>query len=84
MANIVSEIGNKDDGFHLDNIHFFKGICEDKIVYKSSGNKGFGYDPIFQPDGASKTFAEMETDEKNNYSHRGKAMQKLMQFLDQK
>ena len=45
------------------------------------GTGGFGYDPIFVPDGESKTFAEMSREEKNRYSHRGKAVDKLLDFL---
>ena len=64
-----------------NNIQFFKGICKGVIVNEPSGAHGFGYDPIFRPERASKTFAEMETHEKNSYSHRGKAMEKLIEFL---
>jgi XTP/dITP diphosphohydrolase len=59
----------------------FKGICEGVITKLPSGNKGFGYDPIFKPNGYSQTFAEMPASEKNKISHRGLAFQKLIEFL---
>lgn len=65
------------------NVEFFEGVCEGKITAAPSGGEGFGYDPIFIPDGATKTFAEMNMDEKNKYSHRRKAVDKLVSFLDQ-
>lgn len=61
--------------------HLFKGICEGTITLKKSGNKGFGYDPIFKPKGYDVTFADMTLDEKNKISHRGKAVQSLINFL---
>ncbi len=61
--------------------YLFEGICKGKIISEKRGNKGFGYDPIFIPDGFTKTFAEMNLDEKGKISHRGKAIQKLTQFL---
>lgn len=57
------------------------GYCEGKIVYKPQGEKGFGYDPLFLPDGYSKTFGEMSDDEKNLISHRAKALKKLVEKL---
>jgi len=60
----------------------FEGICEGTILEERKGNNGFGYDPIFVPDGSKKTFAEMDTDEKNKYSHRKKAMSKMIDFLE--
>ncbi|HTB52493.1 MAG TPA: RdgB/HAM1 family non-canonical purine NTP pyrophosphatase [Ferruginibacter sp.] len=61
--------------------HQFEGICEGKITSKERGEKGFGYDPVFVPDGSEKTFAEMSMEEKNKYSHRKKATEKLINFL---
>ncbi len=61
----------------------FEGICSGKIIDEPVGEKGFGYDPIFIPDGSTKTFAEMTMDEKNRFSHRKKAMAKLLSFLSQ-
>jgi XTP/dITP diphosphohydrolase len=59
----------------------FEGICKGKITQDQKGNKGFGYDPVFIPDGADKCFAEMTLEEKNQYSHRQKAVTQLIQFL---
>lgn len=59
----------------------FEGICKGKIAEDQQGNKGFGYDPVFIPDGANKCFAEMTMEEKNQYSHRQKAVTQLIQFL---
>ncbi|MEI6584847.1 MAG: RdgB/HAM1 family non-canonical purine NTP pyrophosphatase [Sediminibacterium sp.] len=61
--------------------YLFEGICEGVIVQLQKGFDGFGYDPIFIPNGATKTFAEMTMAEKNNFSHRKKAMKKLIDFL---
>jgi XTP/dITP diphosphohydrolase len=59
----------------------FEGICPGVILTARKGGKGFGYDPIFVPDGAVKAFAEMDMTEKNQYSHRAKAFHKLVNFL---
>jgi len=59
----------------------FTGECHGKISMKILGDHGFGYDPIFIPDGSNKTFANMETEEKNRFSHRGKSLNKLIEFL---
>ncbi len=61
---------------------FFEGIVEGRIAEAINGNLGFGYDPIFIPEGFSCTFAEMTADEKNSISHRGKAVKKLINFLN--
>jgi XTP/dITP diphosphohydrolase len=58
-----------------------KGTCEGKIAYKMKGTKGFGYDPIFIPQGYLRTFAQMPLKLKNRISHRGKALQKAKAFL---
>jgi XTP/dITP diphosphohydrolase len=60
---------------------FFEGICKGIILSKKQGTQGFGYDPIFKPDGFSKSFAEMDSLEKNRISHRGIAVNKLITFL---
>ena len=62
--------------------YFFEGICPGKIISERKGNNGFGYDPVFVPDGSNKTFAEMDMAEKNRFSHRKKAMEKLVTFLN--
>jgi XTP/dITP diphosphohydrolase len=62
----------------------FEGIVTGKIVFQKRGAGGFGYDPIFQPDGFSKTLAEMTMEEKNKISHRARAMNKLVDYLRSK
>ncbi len=62
-------------------LHQFSGICEGILLREPFGNNGFGYDPIFMPDGAIKTFAEMDLAEKNIFSHRKRAVGKLLGFL---
>ena len=61
--------------------HLFEGSIEGKITTTISGTKGFGYDPIFIPDGYDVTFAEMEAEEKNQISHRGVAVRKMIEYL---
>ncbi|MFY7742257.1 MAG: non-canonical purine NTP diphosphatase [Flavobacterium sp.] len=61
--------------------HLFEGIVKGKIVLEPKGNQGFGYDPIFIPDGYTTTFAEMSMEEKSKISHRGLAVEKLVRFL---
>ena len=63
------------------NEHFFEGTVEGAIRRGRAGTQGFGYDPVFQPDGYAITFAEMSMDEKNKISHRAKAVEKLVAFL---
>ena len=59
----------------------FEGICQGSIISQKRGAKGFGYDPIFLPDGKNQTFAEMSLQEKGTIGHRGKAMQKLITYF---
>ena len=61
--------------------HFFEGVVEGAIRDERTGTGGFGYDPIFQPDGFDITFAEMSLEEKNRISHRARAVEKLVAFL---
>jgi XTP/dITP diphosphohydrolase len=61
--------------------YLFEGIVIGTITYIKSGKEGFGYDPIFIPDGKTSTFAEMELAEKNTVSHRARAFKKLREFL---
>lgn len=65
----------------IKEIHKFEGIVEGEIIQERRGGEGFGYDPIFQPDGYDKTFAELGMDIKNHISHRARATQKLAEFL---
>ncbi|MGE5356552.1 MAG: RdgB/HAM1 family non-canonical purine NTP pyrophosphatase [Deltaproteobacteria bacterium] len=67
---------------NIDNKKFiFEGEVKGKILNTPRGSKGFGYDPVFQPEGYDLSFAEMDTDLKGQISHRGKAVQKLIAFL---
>ncbi len=61
--------------------HFFDGVVEGHIITEKHGDGGFGYDPLFVPDGYEKTFAELGNEVKNNISHRAKAVEKLAEFL---
>jgi len=60
----------------------FIGECQGKITFEEKGTNGFGYDPIFVPVGELRTFAQMETEEKNSFSHRGKSLDKLIDFFN--
>ena len=59
----------------------FEGEIKGKIISEKRGNLGFGYDPVFVPENEDKTFAEMDLTEKNKFSHRARAMEKLIEFL---
>ena len=59
----------------------FEGVCKGNITNEKQGEKGFGYDPIFQPNGHDKTFAQMPIELKNQIGHRGKAVKQLIDFL---
>lgn len=61
--------------------HLFTGIVEGNITYEKTGEGGFGYDPIFKPEGLDVTFAQMTLDEKSQMSHRGRAVAQLINFL---
>lgn len=74
FRTVISLIWNQQE-------YLFEGICKGQILNIQKGQDGFGYDPIFVPDGATKTFAEMPLEEKNQFSHRKKAMQQLLAFL---
>lgn len=63
--------------------YLFEGICNGEIISSPRGTEGFGYDPVFVPSGSGKTFAEMNMEEKNLYSHRTAAAAKLVDFLHQ-
>jgi XTP/dITP diphosphohydrolase len=62
-------------------IHEFEGIVNGTILSEKRGKNGFGYDPIFEPENCGKSFAEMNVDEKNKYSHRARATAKMIHFL---
>lgn len=85
----LSGIGNRQARFRTvislifnGKNHFFEGICEGIIATSPAGSNGFGYDPVFVPQGSNKTFAEMTLPEKNRFSHRKKATAKLLEFLN--
>ncbi|GAB7256828.1 non-canonical purine NTP diphosphatase [Polaribacter sp. OB-PA-B3] len=92
MQKLLSELKDKESRkaqfrtavcLNLNNKQFiFEGICKGEILKKKQGEKGFGYDPIFKPTGFSESFAEMSSEEKNKISHRGLAIQKLVDFLN--
>lgn len=65
-----------------DKEYYFEGVCSGVITTQYMGEKGFGYDPIFQPDGYAKSFAQMDMATKNKISHRGLAVNKLIAFLN--
>lgn len=61
--------------------YLFEGVVEGQIIDRETGHEGFGYDPLFRPDGYDRTFAQMTTEEKNAVSHRTRAVRKLAAFL---
>ena len=91
MSKLLSELENKTNRkaqfrtsicLNLNGNQFlFDGICKGEILQQKQGKKGFGYDPIFKPEGFNKSFAEMSSEEKNKISHRGLAIKKLVTFL---
>lgn len=93
MNKLLLELNGKSDrsaqfrtavALNLDGKQFlFEGVCKGEIITDKTGNGGFGYDPIFKPEGYNNTFAEMPSSEKNVISHRGIAIQKLVKFLSE-
>lgn len=91
IEKLLSELAGKQDRtarfrtvFALilgNDTHFFDGAVEGVITEARSGNDGFGYDPIFLPEGSDLTFAQMSHEAKNAISHRGKATRKLLDYL---
>lgn len=77
-ARFRTVISLRLDGAH----HLFEGICEGAILNEPNGTGGFGYDPIFSPLGANCSFAQMTMEEKNMFSHRKKAVEQLVSFLN--
>jgi len=74
FKTVITFIENSD-------VHQFEGIAEGMIIDEKRGNNGFGYDPVFVTNGKKITFAEMDKNEKNRVSHRGKAVQKLIKHI---
>lgn len=90
LLNELAGVKSKDRGAQFrtvvafvsdDGIYTFEGICRGEILIKPRGNKGFGYDPVFRPEGYEQTFAELDAGEKNRISHRGRAIQKFYTWL---
>lgn len=91
IEKLLSELSNeKNRSSHFKTVialilngeeFLFEGICDGKIIEDKRGNNGFGYDPVFVPSGQTKTFAEMELSKKNEFSHRGKAFRKLVNYF---
>lgn len=91
IDKVLSELGNVEERtaqfrtviclIWKQKEYYFEGICKGKIDTTMNGDKGFGYDPIFIPEGSSKSFATMTMEEKNKYSHRQKAVTQLFEFL---
>ena len=90
-SKLLFELQNTDDRsarfrtvlslIYEGNEYIFEGICNGKIALQETGKEGFGYDSVFIPDGADKTFGEMPMEEKNKFSHRKKAVAKLIAFF---
>jgi XTP/dITP diphosphohydrolase len=76
FRTVIALVGFKD-------LKFFEGTVNGQIITSKKGSGGFGYDPVFLPDGQSKTFAEMSLLEKNRLSHRAIAIQKLVRYLNE-
>ena len=88
VLSMLGDVKNREARFRtvialiLDKKEYlFEGIVNGTIIREKRGTKGFGYDPIFLPDGKIRTFAEMELTEKNTISHRARAFEKLREFL---
>ena len=91
MTKLLNELGennNRNARFRTvialiqqGELHEFEGIVNGQIIRERRGGEGFGYDPIFQPDGYDQTFAELGTEVKNYISHRARATQKLADYL---
>lgn len=92
MEKLLDELKDKENrtaqfktiiALYLNNkLYTFTGICQGTIIKTKQGQKGFGYDPIFKPNGYNKTFAEMDLEKKNTVGHRGKAIDQLVNFLN--
>lgn len=96
MAKLIDKLGDNDNrkarfrtvialitGNGEDDVKLFEGVAEGDIIREKRGGEGFGYDPIFRPEGYDKTFAELGHEIKNKISHRAKAVQKLVEYLKQ-
>lgn len=94
MSKLLSELEGKEDRtaqfktvivlYISDKKYEFEGVCKGAIATQKRGTNGFGYDPIFIPENYKESFAEISAKEKSRISHRGKAMEKLISFLNKK
>lgn len=89
LQSMLGELENRKARFRTvialilnDREYLFDGVVNGVIIEEKRGNEGFGYDPVFVPEGRGKTFAEMDLAEKNTLSHRARAFAKLAEFLD--
>jgi XTP/dITP diphosphohydrolase len=82
IALIVGGGGGESGGGGAPKEYLFEGRVEGRIIDEYRGDGGFGYDPIFIPEGCEATFAQMSADEKNKISHRARAVEKLKNFLE--
>lgn len=74
FRTVVAFVAGKEE-------YTFEGVCEGNILSQPKGDKGFGYDPVFKPKGYDQTFAELDSTVKNSISHRGRAVDKFLEFL---
>ena len=94
LQKVLTELNGADDrsAFYKavicliwnDEVYYFEGICRGQIINEKRGDGGFGYDPVFLPDGYEQTFAELPLSIKNQISHRGKAVKLMVEFLKEK
>lgn len=94
LQKVLTELNGADDrsAFYKavicliwnDEVYYFEGICRGHIINEKRGDGGFGYDPVFVPDGYEQTFAELPLSIKNQISHRGKAVTLMVEFLKEK
>lgn len=92
IEKLLKNLANKDRSAYFKTVislisedgevHTVEGICQGLIAHSAKGNNGFGYDPVFIPDGYDKTFAELGDEAKNKISHRGKALEKLKKVIE--
>lgn len=89
VLELMNGISNRKAQFRtvialiIDNKEYlFEGVVKGEILEEPVGNNGFGYDPVFKPSGYSASFAQMDPETKNKISHRGKAVEQLIKFLE--
>jgi XTP/dITP diphosphohydrolase len=94
LQHLLRELEGKDDRSAYykavicliwnDEVYYFEGVCNGHIISEKRGSGGFGYDPVFVPDGFSHTFGELSPEIKNSISHRGRAVRKMVEFIKSK